>query len=252
MEGSVVNNNEIRRNILKFLYDKFKDGKRFVEGYEILDFTKSDEKVIYANLHYLDDKQLINIIWRPKGYPVAKINAAGIDLLEDASEFNKAFPVSITYDSSINISDIHGNLTGIGITGDNNKISSNNKISDSFNVNNKALSELPKEYSQALSSFSDNIKREMMKLNLKDNEIKKIQESINELIEETKGIGTNESIGIIKQQDFKEKFFKVLKNVLPVLPKTAETIAAFSPLSPFSKFIGEAVERIVKNVQNEL
>jgi hypothetical protein len=72
------------------------------------------------------------------------------------------------------------------------------------------------------------------------------------LAKETETITPNEELYILKQQSWKEKFFRVLKNVLPVLPKTVETIAAFTPLAPFSKIIGESVEKLVEGVQKEV
>jgi len=247
-----LNYNQIRRDILKLLYQNFRNGKPYTEGANIVNSIAYSQTDIYASLHYLEDKGLVNVIWRPGGFPVAKINASGIDLLEDESEFNRKFPVSITYDSSINISDVKGSLTGIGVSGSNNIIKSNTRISDSFNQINELLSKLPQEYSNALRDFAQNIQQETTKNNTSEEKRKEVQNSLTDLIKETEGIQPNKEPGILKKQEWKEKFFRILKNVLPILPKTAETIAAFTPLSPFSKIIGDSIEKVVRQVQQEI
>lgn len=247
-----LNNNGIRRDILKLLYQNFRTGARYTEGADMIASINYDKTDIYSNLRYLEGKGLVNVIWRTGGFPVTKINAIGIDLLEDESEFNRKFPVSIKYDSSINISNVSGTLTGIGVSGSNHIIRNSTHITDSFNVENDLLAKLPKEYSNALLNFHQNIEKEIKEHNVPEDKKNEIQNSLTDLIKETQGMDPDKEPGILKQQSWREKFFGILRSVLPVLPKTAETIAAFTPLAPFSKIIGNSVQGVVQQVQKEL
>src|SRR5215207_1578632 len=85
----------------------------------------------------------------------------------------------------------------------------------------------------AFKEFTEKINEQIKRNSMVPEQVEPIRGSINELAKETEAISHNEEPSILKQQSWKEKFFRVLKNVLPVLPKTAETIAAFTPLAPF-------------------
>jgi len=248
---SKLNETQIRRNILDFLYKNFKNSKLYVEGEDIIKGLNNNKQDIFTNLRYLEDKGLVYAIWRTGGFPVIKITSSGIDLIEDESEFNRKFPIAVNYDSSININNVTGDITGVGISGSNNIIKKITKISDSFNIKND-LSNLPNEYANAFKNFLENIDTQIQKYNINEKNKEDIHNSIDDLIKETKGVSPNTEPGLLKQQNWKEKFFGVLKNILPVLPKTAETITMFTPLAPFSKIIGNTVEKVVAGVQKEL
>src|SRR5215204_4268153 len=114
---------QLRRDLLNFLYQNFRKSKIYVEGEDIISSIRSDKSDVYANLRYLEGKDLVKIIWRTGGFPVAKITAAGIDLIEDESEFNRKFPVSISYDDrSIHIDNVTGDVIGVGVRGSRNII----------------------------------------------------------------------------------------------------------------------------------
>jgi DNA-binding PadR family transcriptional regulator len=245
-------NIKIRRDILTILYQHFKNSERFTEGAVLLKAIGKEKNELYPNLRYLEDKDLVNIIWRPGGFPVVKITALGIDLLEDESEFNQKFPLSINYDSSIHISDITGDITGIGISGSNNVIEKNIQISDSFNIENNLLSTLPQKYADAFKKFNENISYQFKQNNISEGKAKEVNNTISELVKETQGVKPDEEPKLLKQQKWRERFFKVLENILHILPKTAETIAIFTPLAPFSKLIGNTIEKVVEEVQKEL
>ena len=83
-------------------------------------------------------------------------------------------------------------------------------------------------------------------------EAKEVNNTITELVKETQGVKPDEEPKLLKQQKWRERFFKVLENILHILPKTAETIAIFTPLAPFSKLIGNTIEKVVEEVQKEL
>jgi hypothetical protein len=156
--------------------------------------------------------------------------------------------------TGVNISNVGGDVIGTNVSGTSNIIGKDISVSISgtVSVNSQILNKLPQEYSNAFKEFTEKINEQIKKNNIKIQQVEPIKESINDLAKETETIRPNEEPSIIKQQSWKEKLFRVLKNVLPVLPKTAETIAAFTPLAPFSKIIGESVEKLVEGVQKEI
>jgi hypothetical protein len=156
--------------------------------------------------------------------------------------------------TGVNIGNVGGDVIGTNVTGTDNIIGKdiNVETSGTVRINNQTLDRLPEEYSVAFREFTERINEQIKRNSIVSQQVEPIQESINELAKETEAISPNKEPSILKQQSWKEKFFRVLKNVLPVLPKTAETIAAFTPLAPFSKIIGESVEKIVDGVQKEV
>lgn len=156
--------------------------------------------------------------------------------------------------TGVNVSNVEGDVIGTNVSGTGNIIGKNINVdmSGTVSINNQILDRLPEEYSNALKEFTERINEQIKRNSITPQQVEPIQESINGLAKETEAISPNEEPSILKQQSWKEKFFRVLKNVLPVLPKTAETIAAFTPLAPFSKIIGESVEKLVEGVQKEV
>src|SRR5215207_4758323 len=138
-------------------------------------------------------------------------------------------------ESRVNISNVGGDIIGTNVSGTNNIIGKdiNVDISGTVSINNQILDRLPEEYSNAFKEFTEKINEQIKRNSMVPEQVEPIRGSINELAKETEAISHNEEPSILKQQRWKEKFFRVLKNVLPVLPKTAETIAAFTPLAPF-------------------
>jgi methionyl-tRNA synthetase len=157
-------------------------------------------------------------------------------------------------DKGIHISGVGGDVIGVDVSGSGNFIGKgiNVDISGTVSINSQILNKLPEEYSTAFKQFIEKINEQIKKNNLNQQQVQPIQESITELAKESEGMTPDKEPSILKKQSWKEKFFKVLKNVIPALPKTAETIAAFTPLSPFSKIIGEGVQKLVEGLQKEM
>lgn len=154
----------------------------------------------------------------------------------------------------VHIDTVGGDVIGVDVSGSGNIIGKNINvdISGTVSINSQILNKLPEEYSTAFKQFTEKINEQIKKNNLMPQQVQPIQESITELAKETEGITLDKEPSILKKQTWKEKFFKLLRHVLPVLPKAAETIAAFTPLAPFSKIIGETVEKVVEGVQHEV
>ena len=157
-------------------------------------------------------------------------------------------------EEEVNITNVGGDVIGTNISGSSNIIGKSINIgtSDTIGINSQILNNLAPEYSNAFREFTEKINVQVKKNSITPQQLQPIQESVNELAKETESLTVDKQLSFLKQQSWKEKFFKVLKNVLPVLPKTAETITAFTPLAPFSKIIGEAVEKVVEGVQKEV
>jgi hypothetical protein len=166
----------------------------------------------------------------------------------------KYFLLYLEEDKGIHISGVGGDVVGVGVSGSGNIVGKDVHvdISGTVSINSQILNKLPEEYSVAFKDFADRLNEQIKKNTLTPQQVQPIQESLNELAKETEGISPDKEPSILKKQTWKEKFFGVLKNVIPSLPKTAETIAAFTPLAPFSKIIGEGVQKLVEGLQKEM
>ena len=152
----------------------------------------------------------------------------------------------------IHISGVGGDVFGLDVSGSGNVIGKNISVSGTINVNSEQLSKIPDEYAKALKDFSTSINKQITNHNIQQSQLAPLQESINELAKETKGVKPKQDVDDIKKIELKTKFVNVAKNVLNILPKTAETIAAFTPLAPFSKLIGEATQSVIESIQKEI
>ena len=123
--------------------------------------------------------------------------------------------------TGVNISNVGGDVIGTNVSGTSNIIGKdiNVDISGTVSINSQILNKLPQEYSNAFKEFTEKINEQIKKNNIKIQQVEPIKESINELAEETETIRPNEEPSIIKQQSWKEKLFRVLKNVFQFFQK---------------------------------
>jgi hypothetical protein len=107
------------------------------------------------------------------------------------------------------------------------------------------------EYSKGLADFSERLNEQFRKQNIPQEQVKPIQDNIDELTKEVEDIkpGEEQQIDYVKQTNIESKFASLVQNVLKALPQAAETVATFTPLAPFSKLIGKSVEHIVAAIQ---
>jgi SMC interacting uncharacterized protein involved in chromosome segregation len=103
-----------------------------------------------------------------------------------------------------------------------------------------------------LKKFSYEINNQLKGLQISEEQVKSINESIDELAKEVKDIkpGKEEEIDYVKQTNVEAKTASVIQKVLDVLPEAAQTAATFTPLAPFSKLIGKGVQAIVDAIKN--
>jgi len=109
------------------------------------------------------------------------------------------------------------------------------------------------EYLEGLKSFSESIKEQFKTYNIPAEEVKPIEESVKELVEEVKDIQKPEEIDGIKKKNVHLKFVDMAERVIKALPtKEAETLHVFTPLTPFVKIIGQEVPQIVGSIQKKI
>jgi len=145
-------------------------------------------------------------------------------------------------EKGIHIGNVGGDVIGIGITG------SGNVIGKNISINEQQLASMPKEYADSLKAFMEQIKN----YNILPEQVKPIQDSLNDVTKEVEGIKSEEKVSTVKQKNINSKFSIFAEKVLNVLPKTVETVSAFTPLAPFSKLIGEGVQQLVEAIQREM
>ena len=155
---------------------------------------------------------------------------------------------------SIHIQGTGGDVFGVALRGSGNIIGKNIVVgSGTINVNEQQLEQIQNnEYADSLKKFFESINNQLKGQQLPEDQIKSINESINELAKEVKDIkpGQEEQIDYVKQTNVEANTATVIQKVLDVLPQAAETAATFTPLAPFSKLIGKGVQGIVDAIKN--
>jgi len=123
--------------------------------------------------------------------------------------------------------------------------------SGTISVSETQLEKSSNEYVQSLKSFSETINKQLEGLQIPEEQIKSINESVNELAKAVKDInpGKEKEIDYVKQTIVESKTATLVQKVLNVLPQAAETAATFTPLAPFSKLIGKGVQGIVDAIK---
>jgi archaellum component FlaC len=145
-------------------------------------------------------------------------------------------------DRGVHIGNVGGDVIGVGVAG------SGNVIGKNIVINKQQLENMPSEYAESLTKFIEEFK----KYNIPPEQVKPIQDSLNDVTKEVEGIKTEEKMSTVKQKNINSKFSIFAEKVLKVLPKTVETVSAFTPLAPFSKLIGEGVQQLVEAIQREM
>ena len=171
-------------------------------------------------------------------------------------DVNKGSAVPSTEGSnkkSINIEKTGGDVFGVGVSGSGHTIGKNIVVgSGTINVSENQLQKIPNEYAQALKEFSENINQQLKGKQIPEEEVKSINNNMNELAKEVEDIKQpgkegekEEEIDYVKQTQVETKTASLIQRVLNVLPEAAETAATFTPLAPFSKLIGKGTQQIV-------
>ena len=157
-----MNENQIRREILKILYDdERKSSVSFLDSKTLERNLNIDENDLRFNVNYLENKGYLKKEGFLGGDFIANISHKGIDLIENNEEFNTKFPL-------VNITNVN-NSRGVSVNSNNVQIDVNDSINitDSFN----------KLYKQ-IDPSNDNANEIKENLKLIENELTK--EAINQ------------------------------------------------------------------------
>jgi hypothetical protein len=159
---------------------------------------------------------------------------------------------------SIKIENSKGDVIGVGVSGSGHTIGKNIVIgSGTINPNENQLQQIPDEYSQALKEFSEKINEQFKGQQIPEQEVKSINNSMNELAEEVKDIKQKpqeeKEIDYVKQVQIETKTASLIQKVLKILPQAAETASGtFVPLAPFSKLIGKGTQYLVDAITKRM
>ena len=88
----------VRRQLLLILYDRYQqDPLEMLSPEEILAYETVAREDLMANMHYLRDRGLVEMMigYRPPLFAAARITADGIDLVENHYQFNLRFPATL-------------------------------------------------------------------------------------------------------------------------------------------------------------
>jgi soluble cytochrome b562 len=167
-------------------------------------------------------------------------------------DINKGVVAAATDRNFVNIEKTGGDVFGVGVSGSGHTIGKNIVVgSGTINVSETELQKIPNEYAQALKEFSENINQQLKGKQISEEEVKSINNNMNELAKEVEDIkpgkeGKEEGeIDYVKQTQIETKTASLIQRVLTVLPEAAENIALFTPLAPISKLIGKGTQQIV-------
>jgi hypothetical protein len=85
----------VRRKLLRLLYETYQaDPLEMLNPGEIVERSGVTRQELVPNMHYLQDRGLVELMlgYNPPLFAAARITATGIDLVENAFEFNLRFP----------------------------------------------------------------------------------------------------------------------------------------------------------------
>jgi hypothetical protein len=85
----------VRRRLLTVLYDHYlKDPLDMLTPEDVLADSMVPREDLLANIHYLSDKGYVELMmgYNPPWFAAVRINANGIDLVENRFEFNLQYP----------------------------------------------------------------------------------------------------------------------------------------------------------------
>lgn len=104
-----------------------------------------------------------------------------------------------------------------------------------------------------MKEFSEKINEQFKGQQIPEQEVKSINNSMNELAEEVKNIKQKpeeKEIDYVKQVQIETKTASLIQKVLKILPQAAS--GTFVPLAPFSKLIGKGTPYLVDAITNRM
>jgi len=149
----------------------------------------------------------------------------------------------------ISISEIGGDVMGVGVSGSGNVIGKNIVVgSGTISVNEQQLAKLPVKYAESLKSFSDTLNEQLKGQQVPEDKVKEVNDTLKDFAQEVQDVkpGEENNINPGKRRALNGKFGNIISSVLKVLPTAARIGSSlFAPLAPFSCLIGESVKQVV-------
>jgi len=155
----------------------------------------------------------------------------------------------------IGVTDVKGDIIGVGVSNSNNIIGKNIIISsDTIKVNKQELAKVDSKYANALQEFSYKLNQELKGREMPEDQIHEINNRLNELAKEIKGVKAEEEqkINYEKQKSSEAKTDDLIQIVSEIMPQQAKTATTFTPLAPISKLIGKSVEHLVDEISKRM
>ena len=156
---------------------------------------------------------------------------------------------------NITISNTSGDIIGVDVSGSGNVIGKNIVVGNgTINVDPDRLSKIKSsEYAESINDFSQDINNQLKGYQLKEEQVKSINQAVDNLAEEVQDIKPDQQeVDYVKQTAIESKTATLIQKVLSVLPQTAEVVATFTPLAPFSKLLGKGIKSIVEAIQKSM
>ena len=156
---------------------------------------------------------------------------------------------------NITISNTSGDIIGVDVSGSGNVIGKNIVVGNgTINVDPDRLSKIKSsEYTESINDFSQDINNQLKGYQLKEEQVKSINQAVDNLAEEVQDIKPDQQeVDYVKQTAIESKTATLIQKVLSVLPQTAEVVATFTPLAPFSKLLGKGIKSIVEAIQKSM
>ena len=158
-------NNWIRIRVLEELYDVYHKapGEYGLDRATLLKHLKVSEELLDANILYLEEKKLIELL-KTSGsiFENAMITAYGIDVIERKGEYGHEFPFL-----NINVQQIKGNVYGQAIQAIQSNLEATQNISNSFkkardiiNDDGELSPEIKKEANDQIDILEEESKKE--------------------------------------------------------------------------------------------
>lgn len=152
----ILDNKELRRKILEYVYQKDEERPLYMAGREeLINYLGVDARRVDNNVLYLEEKGYLKLL-KAMGslFRNAQITSYGKDLVEDPEQFNTEFPISITQNI---VSNSLGTVIGDGNIQNVNIVNSFNSVYEEIEKRNPEKKE---EIVTAVKNIEDELKKE--------------------------------------------------------------------------------------------
>ena len=145
----------------------------------------------------------------------------------------------------IHIGNVGGDVVGVGVSG------SGNIIGKNMTVNQTTYNKLEPEFRSSLQEFLALLNQYSGQL--KEDQKRSLQQSIDALAKEAEGLKPDEVITDEgKVDEIKSKQISLAEKIVEYVPQVAESIASVTPLAPFSKVIGKGAGYFAEWIRRKL